>query len=82
LGTREVNSKVTGAVEVKQANDQPGLPDQVMPLMMHTGTAIDGVKFYNGGDSDVTFSWRFEGNGWQEEMVGAGEVVDRQGITA
>jgi hypothetical protein len=48
--------------------------------MMHAGTAIDGVKLYNGGDSDATFSWRVEGNGWQEEMVKAGEVVDRQAI--
>ena len=82
LGTREIKGHVTGALEVKQANDQPGLPDQVMPLMVHVGTAIDGMKFYNGGDSGVTFTWRFEGNGWQEEVVEAGEVVDRQGVTA
>jgi len=82
LGTREVKSKVTGAVEVKQANGQPGLPGQVMSLVRHTGTAIDGIKFYNGGDSKAMFSWRFKGDEWQEEIIGAGECVERQAVIA
>ena len=82
LGTKEVRGKVVGVVEVKKADGQPGVPDHVLTLVTHSGTDIDGVKFYNGGDSDGTFSWRFEGNGWQEETVSAGEIIDRQGVIA
>lgn len=49
-----------------------------MSLVTWSGTEIDGVKFYNGGDDEATFSWRFEGNGWQEETVAPGDVVERQ----
>ena len=78
LGTREVKSKVTPTVEVKYANGERGIPHQILPLVIHSGTDVDGVMFYNGGDSDISFSWRFEDNGWQILTVEAGEVVDME----
>ena len=72
----EVKSKVTPTVEVKHATGELGIPHQILPLVIHSGTDVDGVTFYNGGDSDISFSWRFEDNGWQVLTVESGEVVD------
>ena len=34
--------------------------------------------FYNGGDSDISFSWRFEDNGWQILTVEADAVANAE----
>jgi hypothetical protein len=60
------------------------VPEQVLPLVVHAGTGMEGAKFYNGGYSDATFSWRFDENGWQEVTLAAGKTVEVsfQGVTA
>ena len=84
LGTREAKGKVTPTVEVRQEDGRPGVPEQVLPLVVHAGTGMEGAKFYNGGYSDATFSWRFDENGWQEVTLAAGKTVEVsfQGVTA
>ncbi len=75
LGTRELKGKVTPAVEVKRANGQLGVPEQIFSLVTHSGTDVNGVRFYNGGDSDVAFSWCFEDERWRDVTVKAKAVV-------
>ncbi len=84
LGTREIKSKVTPAVEVKHEDERPGLPADVLPLVVPEGTQIEGVKFYNGGESPATFSWRPEQGDWQLVTVQSEQIVEcsLQGVMA
>lgn len=40
------------------------------------------LMFNLWGGFYATFFWRFEGNGWQEEAIVSGEVIERQAVIA
>ncbi len=73
LGTREVQSAVRPAVEVKREGGETGLPEEVLSLVIPPGE----VRFFNGGEKDAHFSWRPEEGAWQEMAVRSGETVAR-----
>ena len=78
LGTREIQSKVTQLLEIRQGNRQNHprtLLSLVRPLVNEEQQAE--VIFYNGGDSPFTFSWRLqtdEAAVWNTITLDAGEV--------
>ena len=78
LGTREVQSKVTQLLEIRQGNRQNHprtLFSLVRPLVSEEKQAE--VIFYNGGDSPFTFSWRLqtdEAAEWHTITLDSGEV--------
>ena len=78
LGTREVQSELTQLLEVQlgdQQNHPPTLLSLVRP-MLGTDKKAEAT-FYNGGNSALTFSWRFqtdETETWHEITLGAGEM--------
>ena len=78
LGTREIQSKVTQLLEIRQGNRQNHprtLLSLVRPLV--NGAQQAEVIFYNGGDSPFTFSWRLqtdEAAVWHTITLDAGEV--------
>ena len=74
LGTRELKGEVTPTIEIKQVDGRRGVPDPILPLVTHSGTEVNGVKFYNGSDADVAFSWRFENADWRDVTVEARQV--------
>jgi hypothetical protein len=75
LGTREVQGAVRGAVEARQAGGEPGLPEEVLSLVIPPGPGEGEVRFFNGGDGEAAFSWRAEGMGWEDLRLRPGETV-------
>ena len=79
LGTREIQSKVTQLLEIRQGNRQKPPANAFLfsetPLSMKSSK--QRVIFYNGGDSPFTFSWRLqtdEAAVWHTITLDAGEV--------
>jgi len=58
LGTREILSRVTPLIEVKDSAGRTQLPKEILSLVIPPIGGNGKVRFYNGGDSAVTFSWR------------------------
>ncbi len=73
LGTREVQGAVRPAVEVKWEGGGPGLPEEVLSLVIPSSE----VRFFNGGETEARFSWRPEGSAWQEMGMRPGETAVR-----
>ena len=68
LGTREVKGKVVSALEVK-GDGGIGLPESVLSLAQSPTKAA----FYNGGEKDAVFDWRWDGGDWQSLALRPGE---------
>ena len=66
LGTREIKSKVTPALHIRDDQKQYRLPDTVLSLYRDGGT----TRFYNGGDAPVAFSWHRVGEDPRKESLG------------
>ena len=78
LGTQEVQSAVCPAVEVRQKDEKPGLPESVLALTVPPGPGAGEVRFFNGGDGEAGFSWRPEGGKWEEAVLASGETVQKE----
>lgn len=72
LGTREIKSKVTPALHIRDDQKQYRLPDTVLSLYRDGGT----TRFYNGGDDPVAFSWHRVGEDPRKESLGPGEAIE------
>jgi len=69
LGTREIGSQVTPLVEFEAGC----IPEEVLSLVRPPVTGDGEVKFYNGGDQEVTFTWRLaDEEEWRELTLEAG----------
>ena len=54
----------------------PGIPEEVFPLLIPSGTDIGSVKFYNGGDKVASFSWKGRFDDWRDSTLVPGETVE------
>ena len=70
--------RVRPAVEVKQADGKPGLPESVLSLVIPPGPGAGEVRFFNGDGEDAGFSWRPEGGAWRKAMLKPGETVKNE----
>lgn len=69
LGTREIGSQVTPLVEFEKGC----IPEGILPLVRPPVGGDGEVKFYNGGDQEVAFTWRLNGEEeWRELTLEAG----------
>ncbi|MBD3180783.1 hypothetical protein GF312_00725 [Candidatus Poribacteria bacterium] len=58
LGTREIQSKLTPLLEIKQ--EDRAVPEDVMPLVRPGAGDDNSVLFHNESGKDVSFSWKLE----------------------
>ena len=72
LGTRERLSAVIPVVEFRRSDGAYGLPEQVVSLVIPPGPAEGSVRIHNGGDTDVTVSWRQPEAAWQDVTLPPG----------
>ena len=72
LGARERLGAVMPAVEFRRSGGEPGLPEQVVSLVVPPGPAAGSVRINNGGDAYVSFSWRQPGAAWQDVVLPPG----------
>jgi hypothetical protein len=70
LGTREIQSKVTPVVEIK--NDDAGILSLVRPFIRDK----EMISFYNAGDAPLSFSWRAGSDEWNKLTLKPGETED------
>ena len=84
LGTREVQGEVVQLLEVQHGNKNSHPPPDLLSLVRPIFGQQDGkaeVVFYNGGNTPLTFSWRFrngdEASAWHEETFAASETQKR-----
>ena len=66
LGTREILSRVVCLIEVKDSAHKTGLPKGILSLVIPSVREDGKVRFYNGGDRAVAFSWRCAEDEWAE----------------
>jgi len=58
LGTHEIQSRVTPLIEVKDNADSARLPEEILSLVIPPMENNGEVLFFNGGETNATFSWR------------------------
>lgn len=58
LGTREIQSRVTPLIEVKDHKGNGRLPKEILSLVIPPIARTGEVLFFNGSEIPVTFSWR------------------------
>jgi hypothetical protein len=65
-----VDSAVRPAIELRQPDGAPGLPDAVLALVVPSSPGPGSVRFWNGSAQQARFSWRPEGApNWHELML-------------
>ena len=79
LGTYERLSAVLPAVEIRQAEGEEGLPEQVLSLVIPPGPVEGDLRLYNGGDTEVALAWRprDRDGAWREVALAPG-VEERE----
>lgn len=75
MGTREVLGMVKPTVEVRQGEANLGLPETIISLVIPPGLGTGSVRFWNGGNTKVQFSWRSEGSVWKDLELKSEEEV-------
>ena len=75
LGTQEVQGAVRPAVEVAPEVGGPGLPEEVLMLVIPPVSEEGVVRFFNGGDADAHFAWRQEGGPWHQVALRPAETI-------
>lgn len=76
LGTREIQSRVTPTIEVKDDKGKIRLPREVLALVIPPIKDHGEVLFFNETDVPVNFSWRnydINANKWVDVTLASGE---------
>ena len=76
LGTREIQSKVTSLLEVKQNADRFPLGKDLLSLVRPPVDGQGAARFYNSSDASLSFSWRAGAAEWNELTLKPGEAKD------
>ena len=72
LGTREIQSSVSPLIEVRDRDNNPRLPEEVLSLVIPPISGEGQVLFYNGSEEGVDLSWRVADaeKGWTPLTLG------------
>ena len=73
LGTREIFSRVSPTIEVRDDAGRDRAPEQVLPLVNPPIMGAGEILFQNGSDAPVSLSWRRAGGSWQAVELGPSE---------
>jgi hypothetical protein len=68
---REHLGALEAGIEVRRAQDRPGLPETLFPLVRPLPMGGGDVWFDNSGDTEVTCDWRQRGGDWCTISVAA-----------
>lgn len=77
LGTREIQSRVTPMIEVKDDAGEIRLPEGILSLVSPPMKSNGEVVFFNGSETTVNFSWRkyrVEEKDWIDVTLGPDEL--------
>ena len=74
LGAREVQSKVTPLIEVRDGSGRGAIPEEVVSLVRPPVAGDGDVVFYNGGEAEVRFAWRHGDAEWSDVALGVDEL--------
>lgn len=72
LGTRELQSKVTPLLEIRDRKSADGILTLIQPPVSKRGI----INCYNANDAEISLSWRIGPTGWHEIKLPPGEVVE------
>lgn len=69
LGAAERLGALMPAVEFRRSDGEPGLPEQVVSLVVPAGSSTGDVRIYNGGGEDIEMSFRKPGAAWRDVSI-------------